>query len=239
MQHTPGAAQRLQPLCPPGPHAEPGGGVSQPCSPEPGHGRGLHPHPPQQHRGVTQGRGEEAGRRPVVLRPGVVLLSGLLIAPVSVVLFFFPSRCFVPSCSRFAARGRVVLRSGFRFALRFALLPAFHFAHLLFVSFRAPFSPPRTPSYFVRLFLHTLPIGSPFSLRSPWVCTPFSLRTPFPHPPLLAHPFSLPHTPQPPQTRGAPPHPTPNPPAPHIRGRSAELGRSAGRTEDPAQLTGN
>lgn len=153
--------------------------------------------------------------------------------------FFFPSRCFVPSCSRFAARGRVVLRSGFRFALRFALLPAFHFAHLLFVSFRAPFSPPRTPSYFVRLFLHTLPIGPPFSLRSPWVCTPFSLRTPFPHPPLLAHPFSLPHTPQPPQTRGAPPHPTPNPPAPHIRGRSAELGRSAGRTEDPAQLTGN
>lgn len=217
VQHTPGAAQRLQPPCPPGPHAEPGGGVSQPCSPEPGHGRGLHPHPPQQHRGVTQGRGEEAGRRPVVLRPGVVLLSGLLIAPVSVVLFFFPLSLFCsellsvrrPRTRCFALR--VSFRSPFRFAPRFSLCAPF----VCFVS--CALFPPAHPFLFcTSLFAHSsnwspflsaLPLGlhtlfSPHALPTPPTArtpllptphptaTPNSGRTPSPHP----KPPSTPHS---------------------------------------------
>lgn len=243
MQHTPGAAQRLHPPCPPGPHAEPGGGFAalQPRA-RPREGAAPPP-PPAAPRGYARaggGGGAAAG----CFAPGGCFALGVVDrSRFCCAFFFFPSRCFVPSCSRFAARGRVVLRSGFRFALRFALLPAFHFAHLLFVSFRAPFPPPRTPSYFVRLFLHTLPIGPPFSLRSPWVCTPFSLRTPFPHPPLARTPL-LP-TPHPTATpnSGRTPSPHPKPPStPHSgaqRGAGEERRAHGGPRAISGQLAGS
>lgn len=217
MQHTPGAAQRLQPPCPPGPHAEPGGGSRSPAAPSPATGGGCTPTPPSSTAGLRKGGGEEAGRRPVVLRPGVVLLSGLLIAPVSVVLFFFPLSLFCsellsvrrPRTRCFALR--VSFRSPFRFAPRFSLCAPF----VCFVS--CALFPPAHPFLFcTSLFAHSsnwspflsaLPLGlhtlfSPHALPTPPTArtpllptphptaTPNSGRTPSPHP----KPPSTPHS---------------------------------------------
>lgn len=174
------------------------------------------------------------------MRPGVVLLSGLLFAPVSVVLFFSPLvvlfradlgisvRC--PRTRCFALR--VSFRSPFRFAPRFSLCAPF-------VSF-VPFAL-CTPHLIFYISFCTL-----FQSVSIPVCTPFGFARPFPslhvsHTPHCSHaPSPCPTlSPQPPQTRGSPPSPHPKPHGTPRSGRSTEKGRSAGRTEDPAQLAGN
>lgn len=237
MQHAHGAARRFHPLRPSGPHGEPGGGgVRQPCSPEPDHGRGLPSPPPQQHGGVTQGRkggGRRRGGRGLFCARGL-FCSRVVVRSRFCCAFFFPSRCFVPSRSRFLARRRVVFAlSGFRFALRFALLPAFSLCAPFVCFVSCALSPSAPPFLFCASLFARSSNRCPLPALSLGSHTPFPPHTLSPYPTLSPTPHSHPNL-------GAHPSlPTPNPSAPHVRGRSTDQGRSAGRTEEPVQLPSN
>lgn len=190
MHHAHGAAQRLHSPSPQDP-MQSRRGVPQPCSPEPGLGRGLRFQPPpnpSSSAGLRKGGGG-GGRRGgrLFCARGLFCSRGCCSLPF-LLCCFFPLSLFCSeliSVSRFAARGRVVLRSGFRFALRFALLPAFHFAHLLFLSFRLPFAHPTlfSTSLFAHSsnrcpFLSALPLGLHFPFPLYTFPTPPTVRTP-------------------------------------------------------------
>lgn len=217
MQHTPGAAQRLQPPCPPGPHAEPGGGGLAALQPRARPREGAAPPPPPAApRGYARaggGGGAAAG----CFAPGGCFALGVVDRSRFCCAFFFPLSLFCsellsvrrPRTRCFALR--VSFRSPFRFAPRFSLCAPF----VCFVS--CALFPPAHPFLFcTSLFAHSsnwspflsaLPLGlhtlfSPHALPTPPTArtpllptphptaTPNSGRTPSPHP----KPPSTPHS---------------------------------------------
>lgn len=239
MQHAHGAARRFYPLRPSGPHGEPGGGggpaALQPRA-RPREGAALPPLPSST-AGLRKG-GRGGGRRRRGGR-GLFCARGLFCSRVVVrsrfcCAFFFPSRCFVPSRSRFLARRRVVFAlSGFRFALRFALLPAFSLCAPFVCFVSCALSPSAPP------FLFCASLFARSSNRCPLPALSLGSHTPFPPHTLSPYPTLSPTPHSHPKLGAHPSLPTPNPSAPHVRGRSTDQGRSAGRTEEPVQLASN